>query len=328
MKPVNFRKLSILRALVTFLLITVLAACSSNNAATSSPAQSHPGTTESKSASPSPPSVSSTSLHPDLNLNQANLSVQQGDLLIQSSGGFQCPFGASPGELVFASDPTVYSQTEIAPIQAYVNSNFLTSPPFPPPLTLRWVLGGSNCGAIITLTNTGNTPIQIPKVGVQLKLSPQQNTYQYRLLNICSLWPLSKISTGQCPPRAGGGTNCNYYTASIQLGLGEQNTVFSATPIAFNRDTGADCGVLTLAPAAQDKLAFVFSLAPNTPDKLMYSIAPVFTVDTAQGEQTLAPSQLVSTLAFASASQFSCYTLQGMTFALMQSSSSEPAWCL
>ncbi len=168
------------------------------------------------------------------------------------------------------------------------------------------------------LTNKGSTPIQIPKVGVQLKASPQQNAYQYHLINICSLLPPSQL----CGPQEGGGPDCNHYYSSIQLGLGEKNTVFSAVP------SESDCGTLTVAPAAQVELDIDFSFAPNTPKNLIYSIMPVFTADTDQGGQTLALSQLGSTLAFASASQFSCYELQGTTFALIESPFPEPTWCL
>jgi hypothetical protein len=334
MYSVRFRKLPkqfISKTLVALFLIILLTACGTNPG--SAPVRSQLSSTT-KVATKVPASNS-------LNLNAANLNVQQGDLLIQSSGGFKCPYASGgpatvPGQLVFVSNPTTYSQAEIAQIRAYLNSNFLTSSP---PPTLRWVLGGSmdripgtpggssTCGVAIMLTNTGNTPIQIPKVGVQLKASPQQNAYQYHLLNVCSLLPPSQTGAGSCPPLGGGGPDCNQYHASIQLGLGEKNTVFSAVPSAFD-SMNADCGTLTVAPAAQVKLNIDFSFAPNTPTNLIYSIMPVFTVDTNQGGQTLALSQLESTLAFAGASQFSCYGLQGTTFALITSPFSAPTWCL
>jgi hypothetical protein len=311
------------RTLVSFLLVIVLAACGTNAGTTSSPAQSHPSSTAKK--------VTNASISTSLNLNVANINVKTGNLLIQSKDGFQCPYASSDmgvlelGQLVFASGRTTYSQAEIAQMSAYLtyvenhngNEGVLNGGTEPPP-TLHWVLGGETapipgeapgigCHVTLTLTNTGNTPIQIPKVGVQLKASPQQNMYQYHLIDACSL----KVT--YCPPSGeSGGGACSVFSASIQLGLGKQNDVFSAVP-------RGDCSTLTIPPAAQVYLDLAFSLAPNIPQNLIYSILPVFTVITTQGEQTLSLPQLGSTLAFASANQFSCYRLQGATFVLVKS---------
>jgi len=206
-----------------------------------------------------------------------------------------------------------------------------------PPPTLRWVLGGPtgeipattgiNCEVNLNLTNTGTTPIQIPKVGVQLETSPQQNSYQYRLIDVCSLFPQPQQ---RCNFPGGGGGACNFYFATVQLGLGAKNDVYSAVPAGINNNTTpySDCGTLTIASAAQVQLSITFSLAPGTPNNLIYSILPVFTVITAQGEQTLSLPRLVSTLAFASANQFSCYGLQGTTFVSVNSPDIQHNWCL
>ncbi len=335
----------ILKTLVALLLVTMLVACGTNAANTTStvkPSSSsnvnRPGTT--------PTSLSSNS-DTTLNLNRANINVTQGDLLIQSRSGFQCPgtrmrsSGILMGQLVLASGRTTYSQNEIAQMRAYVdNDQFLADGGAAPPSTLRWVIGGSmdsipgskplppgirsGCQAVLLLTNTGNTPIQVPKVGVQLEARPQQNTYRYRLIDVCSvLPPAERAAIGLCPPTGGGGPGeCSVYGASIQLEPGEKNDVFSAVPSA----TG--CSTLTIAPAAQVTLYITFSLAANTPQNLIYSIKPTFTIDTAQGEQTLALSQLGSTFAFASVKQFSCYGLQGTTFVLIPSPTLSPNWCV
>ena len=177
------------------------------------------------------------------------------------------------------------------------------------------------CEVTLYLTNTGNTPLQIPSVGMQLEARPQQNTYQYRLIDACSV---------QLPPQpgcyspSGGGADCSNYFGSIQFGMGEKGAMYSAAPIG----EGVNCGILTITSAAQVHLTLDFSLAASIPKNLIYSIVPVFTVDTAQGEQTLQLPQLVSTLAFASASQFFCYALQGTTFALVQSPSISTNWCI
>jgi hypothetical protein len=324
--------------LVAFFLVIMLTACNTAVVTLSSPSGTPSGKTA-KTPTKSPTSVPSKA-NISLQLNASNITENNGNLRIQSNYGFQCPSnptgtGFGMDRLVLASDRTTYSQAEIAQIRAYVNNNlgtgpekFLTTGAEPPP-TLRWVPGGSvdsipgavhdvPCLAVLALTNTGNTPIQLPTVGVQLKALPQQNTYHYRLINACSLLPPTFIG---CPPTQGGGPgNCSFYFATIQLGPGEQNNVFSAVP---GGSTG--CGTLTISPANQVLLYITFSLAPNTPKNLIYSVLPIFTVDTTQGTQTISLPQLASTLTFASADQFSCYKLQGTTFTPVPSPTD---WCM
>jgi hypothetical protein len=349
MKPVQFSKspkFSLSKAVVSFLLVVVLAACGTNAGTVSSSAQLHPSSTPNKptetpttipTATPTTiPTVSPSTFNP----NAAKITDDTGSLLIQSFLGFQCPndqaasgFGARD-QLVFTSDPTTYSQNKIAQIQSYMQGGGSSSAP---PSTLQWILGGSvdpipgvgdrdnhdqyyaPCGVDLTLTNNGNASIQIPQVGVQLQGPPEQNSYQYRLVDACSLG-----AQPPCPPVGGGGPVCSKYSASIQLGLGEQGTVYSAVP----QGEGDNCGTLTIAPSTQVDLILVFSLTAHTPKNLIYSIVPVFTVDTAQGQQTLTLPHLGSTLVFASANQFSCYALQGSAFVLLQSPSAPPNWCM
>lgn len=330
MSPVRFNrspKLPISRVFVIFLLIIVLTACETN-----------PGTATKASAS-----------NP-LNLNATNFNMQQGDLLVQSQDGFQCSSNAigyvgEVDQLVLASNRTTYSQAEITQMRAYIASSkqvdLTDLAGSEPPPTLRWALGGSMdsilgtvtpdvpCKATLELTNTGNVSIQIPKIGVQLEERPQQNSYQYRLINACDFLPQLQGQEAGCYQIVGGngGTTCSIYFASIQLGPGEQHAVFSTVPHGTD-ESGADCGTLTIAPAAQVKLYIDFSLTPNTPKNLIYPIAPIFTVDTAQGEQTLALSQLARMLVFASSSQFSCYGLQGTTFVVLHSPDIQQNWCM
>jgi hypothetical protein len=268
-------------------------------------------------------------------------------LRIQSNDGFQCPYffyggeGLITDQLVLASARTTYSEDEIKQISAYVTPRSILhhSPASRAkvPSTLRWVSAGSidlipgtfdliqqaSCGAALNLINTGNTPIQVPKVSVQMEARPLPNSYQYRLIDACSVIPKSQELDGTCGPQIGGGGGCaGIYFASIQLGLGEKNDVFSGVP----NEPG--CNTLTIAPAGQVQLVFQFSLTTNTPKNLIYSILPILTVNMAQGEQTLSLPQLESTLAFASASQFSCYQLHGTTFVLLQPPIEYPQFCM
>src|SRR5581483_7086854 len=144
----------------------------------------------------------------------------------------------------------------------------------------------------------------------------------------------SLIASACIFPGSAGGGSCSVYYAPIQLRLGKQNDIFSAVPTG---DTG--CSGPTLGPGTQIYLDMEFSPAENIPQNLIYSVVPVFTVDTTQGNQTVAVPQLGKALAFASGSQFSCYELQGTTFTLEQApvfklyaSPNPPAgqehWCL
>ncbi len=338
------------RTLVSVLLFVILTACGTNPVASSPSTGPLPNSTANKpiktaSAVPSvsPTAMPSVSLT-TLNLNAPKITEDAGSLHVQSDFGFQCPHGGlytvPMDQLVLASDRTTYSQDEITQMGAYVSNNYsagksLSGETAPPP-TLRWVLGGSMepipgtynngqfaCGAELDLTNTGSTPIQIPQVGVRLEERPQPNAYTYRLIDVCTIKPKEPYG---CLPQQGGQSTCSMYTASIQLGLGEKNDVFSAMPTGTDFN-GGNCGPLTIAPATPVRLFFKFSLAANIPRNLLYSITPLLTVNT-EGEQTVALSHLVSTLAFANANQFSCYGLQGTTFVLEPSPVfSDHQWC-
>lgn len=323
------------RIFTIFLLVLILVACGTNTSATSPSSPHSKGTAKKPISTPSPLPQAGADFS-SLDPNPAPLSIKSGDLSIQSDGGLQCS-----NRLVLATDRTTYSQDEIAHMNAYVTSMMSgTATPAQPPSTLRWVLGGSMdpipatpeienptppCRIMLNLTNNGNTPIQIPTVSIQLEASPQPNVYNYRLIDVCSV--LLPPSPHGCFFPSGGGSDCSSYTASFQLERGESDAEFSAVPSAQN-GPGEDCGVLTVAPTAPIKLEIDFSLAPTLPKNLIYSIVPVFTLDTAQEEQSLTLSQMRSTLAFASASEFSCYTLQGRAFRLVPSPTLASNGCL
>jgi hypothetical protein len=345
-------KQPISRAVFSFLLVIILTACGTNTGPTSSQSGNTTNTSGVLQMVTAVPSTcATTSLQPTsgttIHINPAKISISSGNLCIQSKDGFQCPYskvggGDIPDQLVLASDRTTYSQDEINQMRDYVtggNASFevQANPDTEPPSTLRWVLGGvtgkipattgMDCKAVLNLTNTGTTPIQLPKVGFQLEARPEPNSYQYRLIDVCSF---ISPSQGRCNSPAGGGGACNFYFATIQLGFGEKNDTYSAVPDGINYSTTpiTDCGTLTLAPSTQVTLDITFSLAANTVQNLLYSVLPVFTVITDQGEQTLQLPQLISTLAFAGVNQFSCYELQGTTFMLVNSADIQHSWCL
>ncbi len=346
MNPVHLKKSLghfVARLLTIPLLVALLAACGSNAVATPS-GRTSPGSTATKPASAAL----------SLSLNPTNISAKAGGLLVQSNDGFQCPYQSltSPdqdlelGHLVLTSDLTSYSQAEIEKMRSYLTSYIqdggvangkILSEGIQPPPTLRWVSGGGTtaipgaspeqpgqpspgCSVTLTLTNAGTMPIQIPKVSVRLKAPPQSNSYQYRLIDICST---SGLNLPYCPiTGSAGGGSCSIYYAAIHLGAGKQNDMFS-TSLVGNPGCSA-----TIPPTTQITLNLTFSLPTSGPQSLIYSIEPVFTVETTQGYQQVALPQLASTLVFASASQFSCYSLQGTTFVLLKSPSFGSIWCL
>ena len=319
MRPSFFPKTHIAKVLIVLLLLVLLTGCGSQN----QPANS-------SNSTPTPISSSPTSNPSDnLSPNIVGISIDQANLHIDASDGIKCPLGTAtqgppdnPGpiisnqsgnNLVLATNRLTYDSNEIQQMQDYVNNIHSNSVQMPN--TLRWVLGGpidtnrilningsasghiDDCGVHFQLTNTGQDLIQVASIGVQLTEGTQQNNYQYRLIDVCTLV--------QCMVGGGGGS-CSLWYATIKLAAGSTNAVFSASPIGSD----PSCGELTLNPGQEEDLYVSF----YSPQNLIYSIVPQLTLDTSNGPNTLTLTELTSTLAFANGSQFTCYGLQGDTF--------------
>jgi uncharacterized lipoprotein YajG len=234
--------------------------------------------------------------------NKKGIFIDQSGLHVDASDGAQCPLRpvTTGNNLVLATDRLTYDANELQQISEYVNS--VDHPTTPVPDTLRWVLGGYTsdiyaCGISLGLTNTSQNSIQISNAGVQLAGDTQQNNYHYRLIDICTITPYC---------RSGGGpSNCSQYFATIKLGTGPINTVFSAIPVGIS-----SCGELTLHPGDEKTLYVYIYSAQN----LIYSVVPQLVLTTDTGPNTLNLTKLTSTLAFANDSQFTCYALHGDTF--------------
>ncbi len=314
-------KTQIAELLAVLLLIVLLTSCGTQNQAINSS-----NTTLTSSTTPT---SSTSTLSDNLSPNKTGVSVDRDNLHIDASDGIQCPSGAitqgqpdNPGplvnavganNLVLATDRLTYDANELQQMRDYLNTFRSGSAQIPH--TLRWVLGGPtdtgrilnidgkasgyiyDCGFKLELTNTGQDSIQISSVGAQLTADTQQNTYQYRLIDQCTLT--------QCQFGAGP-SSCSQYFATIKLGTGSINTVFSATP--SGRDTS--CGEFTLNPGdAKSLYVYIYSS-----QNLIYSVVPQLVLSTSSGPNTLTLTDLTSTLAFANGSQFTCYGLQGDTF--------------
>jgi hypothetical protein len=261
--------------------------------------------------------------------NKGPVSIDVAGLNIYSSEGIQCPLGAptiiksinainGSDQLVLAAASLTYSQGEIQQMTEYFHaiftsgntaSSFLTSPP----ASLRWAPGGQSCKGAFQITNKGNTPIQISTVGIQITQDPQQNSYQYRTIDACTLLSASDQRGTWCNFAPSGGGNCSIYYASIHLQDAKANAVLTDTPIVYPPGPGVTCPELTIDPNATTDLYITF-LSSDISNSFIYSIIPELTLSDANGTHVISLPQLASTLAFANTSQISCYGLQGNTF--------------
>ena len=320
-----FLKIHANKVMMVLVLLALLSGCGTQNQPSNS---SNPSPVSTTSNSPTSNSVNI------LSINKTGVSIDEAGLHIDASNGFQCPSGAmvtgtadNPGSLVFeeagnnlvlATSRLTYDSNELQQIQDYVQATTrgdLNSVQIPD--TLQWVLGGPidtgralnvsgttsvfayDCSLQLQITNTSQNLIQIASASVQLAANTQQNNYSYRLIDVCS------FSKDQC--MFGGGPSPCIYSATIKLGTGLTNAVFSA-PVGSSGDSS--CGELTLQPKdAKDLTIYIYS-----PQNLIYSAVPQLVVDTSSGPNTLTLSELTSKLAFANGNQFTCYGLQGDTF--------------
>lgn len=292
--PRSVRSVSVLVVCVALLLL--LEACGPQIASSSHPATSAMPTATRASAGSSAGSI------PDAQTQQL---VYDGDGLHIESMLWCDQF------LVLASDRLDYDAGEIQSIKEYLTDDSATLPS-----SLQSATGGS-CGADIELTNTGSSSIVVEQVGVKLLSSPVQNTYQYRLIDICSVAPNSDI----CVQGHGGGPECDTYSASIHLLAGQQGALYSDAPAPAYPDGCPNQMVISPDPSHAMTLNTSFSA-----DSLEFSIALQLKVQTASGEQTLTLSQPSSQLIFAGGSQYTCYALQGTSFTVEFKSNDVLQW--
>lgn len=324
MPPCFSRKVRSIEIVAIFAILTLLMGCSVStngyNGQSSNTSVSQvetPTNTVAPTTAMTPTATSGTSSTPSpLSINKGNVSVDADGLHIQATDGIECSPGyklghSPPNHLVLATSRTTYNSGEIQQITSYLDALSQTDETMPSidsittplPASLTWASGAS-CSTTLEITNTGNSTIQIPQIDARLTAASQQNNYQYRLIDACSMLSADKCRCGGC---GGAGGSCSVYAATIQLGVGQQDSVFSSTPTSM--DT---CGQMTLAPSSTLELYLSFSSSP--PSNLMYSLTTELTLKTASGQQVLALPQLGSSVAFADNSQFSCYGLQNQTF--------------
>lgn len=208
---------------------------------------------------------------------------------------------------VLATDRLTYDSGEIHAIEnyftAWANSGPDSNPQ--PPVSLVVASGGETCTADMELTNTGSSSIIVKQVETKLLAAPQENEYQYRLIDYCSL----PLNGGDCYTPHGGGPECDTYSASIHLSSASVGSAFSGTPVPSDPSCPSQ---LTINPGPSAMILNVGFSSKN----LQYSTELQLDILGLDGEKHLTLSQSPSTLIFAADSQFSCYALHSTQFSL------------
>ncbi|HKV87297.1 MAG TPA: hypothetical protein VJT78_04805 [Candidatus Dormibacteraeota bacterium] len=244
------------------------------------------------------------------------------------SAEVHCPhLPDQPDRLVLAQQRLEYSSAEISRIAApatdggfdyrRMDATLLANPPGAatgePPHVDRVALfdPASACDEFVDVTNTGHTTIQLPRVGLRLTGKPVPNSFQYRLIDFCSVLQVAHY----CGPEVGAGpADCSEYEVEVALNTDPYRSDFLGVPVQFNTVTNHQCPEVTLAPGRT--VTFVMTTYSATPTT--YRAVPILDVVTPSGRGTLAFDQLGGIYAYADPSQFACYKLVGTTFVLWE----------
>lgn len=319
-------KSNIVRLLLVCLLLVLISACGNDT--------------------PSQSGSSSTPGNQNETIPSGNAGVAfdvPGLLHIQSPDGISCtPESLTvsnqrimPAALVLATQNLTYESAEIQKMATYVNAALNAAPSTVPlPSTLRFVPGapptdlslwnafGNVCNGRLQITNIGNSTIQLSHIEMEYMGASRPNTFSYRLMDICSLPITLPDQFSKCPPRRGGGGQG--YAYQFQLGQGSTSTVIQGQLTNNGGETGVG-PTLDPGQVAFVSLSFVSS---GTPGNLVYTVRPKLTLDMVGEQRITELPRLDSTLAFADASQFSCYTLRGDTFELVGPGPHDSVWCV
>lgn len=235
---------------------------------------------------------------------------------VQSGGGFVCSVFSSlaPGTLVLPTVLPTYDQGALQSMTNYITAvrgvtggrsgPFIGAYPVfsanPQAFQLVAVdTASEGCWETLQITNIGNAPVQIAQISVRYIVNTQTNTQHYNLIDACSL-------IACFPPRGVEGT----YDAPFDLHPGNANNITPAT--CLEDHNGCLPQALSLKPGEIAEMQLVYSSSPSS--DLTFSLIPSFTLNQLGKQMTYAAPQLQATFAFASASQFSCYALQGQQF--------------
>ena len=182
----------VMRILVGVLLISFLTACGSS---TGSPSTNvSPTSTASNTSTPTPFPTQDASTIPTNQDNEFDIPP-----LHIKAEGLKCPMDGWPrlgwlshpkGNPVLADVSSSYDVGQIDQLAASIDKNDPSLLPngftlVPGAFVTSEGFGG--CDSLWELTNTSQDIIQITHIALRYTANPQQNSYHYNLINICSL---------------------------------------------------------------------------------------------------------------------------------------------
>jgi len=217
----------------------------------------------------------------------AGLHIQTSSIECSFSDFAQQHTDLTRGNLVLTKDPSTYDSGDLEQIRNYIDAFY---PAVSPP-TLSWTQGGKTCNDDFQITNISKTTLQLLNLDMRLMTTPQQNTMQYHLIDVC---PFEKPdSTLFCIGTAGAGQSEHY---DFQFKNAPTGTV-------FHPQTSFIETLLKPTDTLYIDLGFT---STGTPDNLIYQVKPELIFANSS------PIELrTEQLFFVDKSQISCSTLQG-----------------
>jgi hypothetical protein len=179
----------------------------------------------------------------------------------------------------------------------------------------------SNCVLSIDITNQSASTITLEQAGIQ-RVTAQQNSYQYRLIDICPL-----VQRPQCIPAIGG--PFTDFSATITLNQANSKARFVSDIVGEIPDSTAPQGIreirhIPILPYQTSRV----DITINSQYNMIYSITPLITIGTSQGLQNFVLSSFSGAIAFANVNQISCYTLKDHSFELIKANDTNSALCI
>lgn len=304
-------------ALIAFVALTgIVAGCGAAPGSTiSTTATLTAAASGTPTATPTPASAATT-------LFLASSGTTAYPLHVQIDDGIACAANPQGGptlaasNLVLTRDPTSYDAGTLQGMDAYVGDVLThiqmdglsaTSPPD----GLTWSYGaltgtGAHHGCKMTLevTNIGSDALDVTQVDVRLLGSPQPNTQSYPLIDLCSF---PSASVDYCTGWGAAAGPCSVYTANITLQGGTAGNIASSALSGLT----PNCPEPLLNPGDTVTLAMTIT-SSGAQANLSYPVVPEITVQDQNGQRVVPLDQFDTILAFADASQFSCFgTLDG-----------------